>query len=269
MRVLSLFLVSVAFAATPEPAIVYAETSHGEPLTMHFQPASGPGIHPAALVIRTGLDFDPAALLAPLGIAVFSIDLAPAGNWRAGAGQVRRAIRYLRHHASRWQSDPGHLVLIGGGTGGYLANLVGVMGADPDPHSKDPVERQSAAVQAVIVFNGPADLRGQDLPPDLRALLARDIEAVGEKLAFSGASPVMHIRDSAPPFLLLHGDRDEAVPMSQSAHWQLALQNRGIRADLILIEGGRHGVSEWLRIPGVRDWRREMLEWLAAALARG
>ena len=79
----------------------------------------------------------------------------------------------------------------------------------------------------------------------------------------------MHIRDSGPPFLLLHGDRDETVPMSQSAHWQLVLQNRGIRADLILIEGGGHSVSEWSRTAGVRDWQREMLEWLAAALARG
>lgn len=236
---------------------------------MRCHPPSGTGIHPAALVIRTGLDFDPSALLAPLGIAVFSIDLAPTpAGWRESTGDIRRAIRYLRLHAPRCQADGSHIALIAGGTGGYLANLAGVMGPDADPHAKDPVERQSAAVQAVIVFNGLADLRGQRLPADLRALLARDIEAVGEKLSLSGASPVMHIRDSAPPFLLLHGDRDEEVPMSQSAHWQLALQNRGIRADLILIEGGGHDVSQWSRIPGVRDWQREMVEWLAAAFAR-
>lgn len=268
MRLPPLFLAPLVLTAATVTGIPYGESSPGVPLSMDFHAVPGPGLQPAAIVILTGLDHDVPALLVPAGMPVFTIGLAASG-WRESAGQVRRAVRYVRHHAARWNVDPNRLVLIGGSTGGYIANLVGVMSGDPAPASKDPVERESAAVQAVVAFASLSDLRGQDLPPGIRALLARDIEAVGEKLASSGASPVMHIRDSGPPFLLLHGDRDETVPMSQSAHWQLALQNRGIRADLILIEGGGHSVSEWTRTPRVRDWQREMLEWLAAALARG
>lgn len=266
MRLLTFFLVSTAFAATADRGIVYGVSADGHRLTMDFQPASGTGLQPAAIIVRTGLEVDVTELLGQLGIASFTIDLAPPpADWRETTGYLRRAIRYIRQQHLRWGADTSRLILIGGGSGGYISNFAAVMSGDPARDSKDPVERESAAVQAVVSFASPADLRGQPIPAIIRPLLARDIARWGEALAASGASPVMHIRDSAPPFLLIHGDRDESVPLSQPVHWQLALQNRGIRADLIIIENGGRPAG-WRNLRSVRDWKAEMAVWLAAVL---
>ncbi len=254
-------------AIQAQTGAVYSEPVPGLRLTLDVHPGAGPGPHPIAIVIPRA-DSYLASFLAPAGYTVFTVDhrYPPAASWREMAGDVRRAIRFIRHNAPLWNADPRRIALVGGPDDGYLANLVGVMLGDPDPRASDPVERASAAVQAVAAFSGYSDFRGQEPGPRVRAMLARDIEAYGEKLAFSGASPVMHLRPGSPPFLLLHGDRDEEVPLAQSTHWQAALQAMGVRCDLIIVAGGGHGTEEWHRVPGVREWEREMTDWLNAAL---
>ena len=34
----------------------------------------------------------------------------------------------------------------------------------------------------------------------------------------AAASPITHVKAGAPPFLLIHGDKDEAVPFAQSVN---------------------------------------------------
>jgi dipeptidyl aminopeptidase/acylaminoacyl peptidase len=131
---------------------------------------------------------------------------------------------------------------------------------------KDPVDRTSARVHAVVSLYAPSDFRGAPPSPNVRALLGPLIEKEGEEKALAEASPVMHITGEEPPFLLIHGDKDDAVPLVQSTHLQAALKNAGVRCDLIIIPGGPHATSRWHTIPGVPDWEREMTAWLNTAL---
>ncbi|MBM3736927.1 MAG: hypothetical protein FJW39_14180 [Acidobacteria bacterium] len=241
-------LLAALSAATPAE-IVYAEPAPGVRLTMSYSPAAGPGPHPAAVVIDESYC---TGFLSPAGYAVFTINPRPtrAAEWRESATAVQRAVRYVRQHARRWNVDSNRIALIGGASGGLLSNLAGVLDSAPHRKSSDPVDRQSAEAQAVVTFSGPSDFRG----------LFREDTALAE------ASPVLHIRRDAPPFLLIHGDRDETVPLVQSAHWQSALQAAGVHCDLIIISGGAHGTAAWHTIPGVRDWELEMIHWLNTVL---
>src|SRR2546426_5407730 len=181
----------VLFAgANSEDGLVYGEAG-GEKLTMDYYPPAGPGPHPIAIIIHGGgfirgtsknnSEAYCADFLAPAGYAVFSINyrLAPKFPYPAMVEDVERAIRYIRHNAKRWKADPNRIALVGGSAGGYLSNLVGVLGAPGIKGAKDPVDRANARVQAVVTLFGPSDFRGREPSAGLKALLGPLIEKKG------------------------------------------------------------------------------------------
>jgi len=267
-----------AFAgAKSQDGIVYREAG-GEKLTMDFYPPAGPAPHPIAIIIHGGgfvagtsknnSEAYCADFLAPAGYAVFSINyrLAPKFPYPAMVEDVERAIRYIRHNAKTWKADPNRIALVGGSAGGYLSNMAGVLGAPGIKGAKDPVDRVSAKVQAVVTLFGPSDLRGSQASKGFLALLSPLIEKKGLEAALAEASPVMHVNSEAPPFLLIHGDKDESVDLAQSSQMQLALQANNVRCDLIIIPNGPHATGKWHKVPGVPDWEKQMTEWLNKAL---
>jgi acetyl esterase len=273
-----LFATAIVWAAAPsQEGIVYGEAG-GEQLTMDYYLPAGPGPHPVAIIIhgggfiggtsKNGSEAYCADFLAPAGYAVFSINyrLAPKHPYPAMVEDVQRAVRFIRYHAKRWDADLNRIGLVGGSAGGYLSNMAGILNARGIKGAKDPVDRTSARVQAVVTFFGPSDFRNQPVNPNVQALLGSLIEKKGVEAALAEASPVMHITGEEPPFLLIHGDRDEAVPLVQSTHLQAALKAAGVRCDLIIIPNGPHATGRWHRVPGVPDWEREMTVWLNMVL---
>jgi acetyl esterase len=268
---------TVFAAVKSEDGIVYGEAA-GEKLTMDYYPPAGPAPHPIAIIIhgggyvggtsKNGSEAYCAQFLAPAGYAVFSINyrLAPKYPYPAMVEDVERAIRYIRHNAKTWNADPKRIALVGGSAGGYLSNMVGVLQAPGIAGSKDPVDRTSARVQAVVTLFGPSDFRGSEPGAGLKALLGPLIAQKGQDAALAEASPVMHITNAAPPFLLIHGDRDQSVALVQSTHLQAALKANGVRCDLIIIPNGPHATGSWHKVPGVPDWEKQMTEWLNTAL---
>jgi alpha-L-fucosidase 2 len=101
---------------------------------------------------------------------------------------------------------------------------------------------------------------------NVHALLDAPIAEKGEAKTLAEASPITHVSKGAPPFLFIHGDKDESVPLSESTNLQKALQAVGVRADLIRIPNGPHATGSWYKIPGVPDWERQMTEWLNEVL---
>jgi acetyl esterase len=273
-----LLLAAAAYAAAKsEDGLVYGEAS-GEKLTMDYYPSAGPAPHPIAIIIHGGgyvrgnsknnSEAYCADFLAPAGYAVFSINyrLAPKYPYPAMVEDVQRAIRYLRHNAKKWKADPNRIVLVGGSAGGYLSNMAGILNAGGIKGAKDPVDRTSARVQAVVTLFGPSDFRNQPVNENVQALLGPLIKEKGLEAALAEASPAMHITNDVPPFLLIHGDKDKSVPLYQSTHLQAALKAAGMPCDLIIIPDGPHATGSWHRVPGVPNWEREMTEWLNKAI---
>jgi dipeptidyl aminopeptidase/acylaminoacyl peptidase len=56
-------------------------------------------------------------------------------------------------------------------------------------------------------------------------------------------SPITHVTPDDPPTLVLHGDRDELVPLQQSKTFIEKLKGTGVEAKLVVKEGAGHG---WL-----------------------
>ena len=194
---LTLLLVSARMPAaerTPtQEGLLFGEAD-GEKLTMDYYAPKGPGPHPIAIVIHGGgyqrgnskSDSEAycADFLAPAGYAVFSVNyrLAPKYPYPFMVYDVERAVRYLRHNAVKWDADAGRIALVGGSAGGFLSNMVGLLSAPGDPAATDPVDRESAKLQAVVTLFAQSSFATVPLNRDVHALLDPLIQRKGEQI---------------------------------------------------------------------------------------
>ncbi len=173
------------------------------------------------------------------GFLVASINyrLYPAYRFPAMIEDVKCAVRYLRAHAGQYNLDPQRIGLVGHSAGAHLAALAGLVDASAGWDVGSYLDL-SSAVQAVVVVAGPADL-ALDFPEMARELIAGVFGA--EQVA--SASPVYHAHPQAPPFLIIHGDADQVVPVEQGIVLHAALQKSGAPVELVLVKNCSHGLE--------------------------
>jgi len=171
------------------------------------------------------------------GIAVFSIDyrLGKEYKFPAMIEDVKCGIRSLRAHAEEYNIDPQHIGAYGGSAGGHLVALLGVSDESAGFDTGEYLE-YSSRVQAVVDVFGPTDLtklyQSEVLPSIRVAFLESDLER---------ASPANYVSPDDPPFLILHGTKDEIVPLEQSQVLYDLLIANDVPAELIVVENGGHG----------------------------
>jgi alpha-L-fucosidase 2 len=175
---------------------------------------------------------------------------------------VERAIRFIRHNASRYYGQPNRIALIGGSAGGFLSNMVGLLHLPGDPSAVDAVDRESAQVQAVVTLFAQSSFATVPLNADVHALLDPLIKEKGEAEALKEASPITYVSKGDPPFLQILGDKDEYIPFSEATNLDAALRRVGVQSEIIRIPGGTHGTGSWHTLPAVPNWEVRMTEWL-------
>jgi acetyl esterase/lipase len=203
------------------------------------------------------------------GYTVFAINhrAAPRFHYPAAIDDVQRAIRFVRFHAGDYGIDPAHLGGVGGSSGGHLVGLAAMLASPGDPADADPVNRESAALQAVVLRAPLLDLRAIDTVEGI-AYVTSFMEAppsqASAAAAYAAASPITHVSDKSPPTLLIHGDADTLVPLRQSTSMEALLGKSGVPVKLLIIHGGVHGAdfgSPVMR-PEWPDYYGTMVDWL-------
>jgi len=285
--VLSLLLISVfacQVSSPPEPVspdfplaklgtvernITYCSMDGVELKLDAYYPASAKGRWPVLVYIHggswTGGDKRSPATqqdrvaLVEAGFLVVSINyrLAPEYPFPAMIEDAKCAVRFLRAHADDYNLDPGRVGAFGNSAGGHIAALLGLAdqsaGWDVGPYLEYP-----SAVGAV------ADLFG---PADLATLLGNNSERVFRDEDLAAASPVNHVTEEAPPFLILHGDGDSLVPLEQSRTLYERLTEHGARAELVVVQGGGHGFTP-ADSPDMNPTREQVTQMMAAFFQR-
>jgi alpha-L-fucosidase 2 len=82
------------------------------------------------------------------------------------------------------------------------------------------------------------------------------------------ASPVTYVKRDMPPFLLVHGSKDEDVPYSQSLEMCQKMKRAGASCELLTIEGAPHGMDHWEPHPEFGWYKKAMVDWLQKTLDR-
>ena len=192
----------------------------------------------------------PAVPLVPRGYVVASINYRLSGEaiFPAQIENCKGAIRFLRASAGKHGIDPERIGVWGASAGGQLVALLGTSGgvADLEGTVGGNLD-QSSKVQAVADFCGPADfaLFFQTITPNavkpLRQLFGGEATEERVQTLARQASPVTYASAHAPPFLIVHGDKDDTVPLSQAQALDKALRAAKAHVTLHVVAGAGHG----------------------------
>ena len=123
----------------------------------------------------------------------------------------------------------------------------------------DGVMRVSNAVAAVVAYYPPVDIRPMTGPSERFPALDfpnQDAAAI---------SPILFVDPNDPPTLLVHGDADELVNISNSEILYARLQENHVASDFITIPGGQHG----FRGDNATQANAARLAWFKKYLAPG
>lgn len=189
----------------------------------------------------------PASWLATHGFAVASINyrLTQEAQWPAQIEDCREAVRWLRQNAGQFRLDANNIGIWGSSAGGHLVAILGTIDA---PVS----EKVSSRVQAACDWFGPTDLL--TMPPNTVSkdrslemvansngakLLGATVRDIPEKAKH--ASGLYHVSADDPPFLVMHGDEDPGVPISQSERFVKALRAAKVDVTWQVVKGAGHG----------------------------
>jgi acetyl esterase/lipase len=212
------------------------------------------------------------------GYTVFAVNhrAAPRFHYPAAVEDVQRALRFIRHHARDYGVVPERIGGIGGSSGGHLIAMVASLaapGLDGDP---DPVNREPATLQTIVLRAPLVDLPKLMAVPAATALVVSFLEAplaenVPSSMArWAQASPQTHVTAAMPPTLLIHGDADDLIPISQSTGFEAALRAAGVQTQLITVPGGRHAADFGYAqpLPGWQNYPALAAGWFDKYLKR-
>ncbi len=153
---------------------------------------------------------------------------------------IRTALDWLRTNTSRLKIMADQMALDGGSAGGHLAALTAAL----------ETERQPAdSIRAVIIRGAPSDLAkwfteihdNELLNGCVRKLLGGTPQEKPE--ICREASPATHVGPGMPPFLIFHGEKDTAVPLSQTELLERRLRESGVSVERIIVRNGAHGLN--------------------------
>ncbi len=211
-------------------------------------------IHGGGWQAGSRLDPHPALFMLEHGFAVASIDyrLSHQALFPAQIEDCKAAVRWLRTMAPRYRLDDKRFGVWGASAGGHLAALLGTAGSHAAWDRQGPCRHQSSRVQAVCDWFGPVDLLRMNQPPgtiDHQSASAPEGRLVGGPVAtrprlVAQADPRRHIDQRCPPFLIMHGERDQTVVPQQSRLLTQALKQAEVPVTTIFVPDAGHGFDD-------------------------
>jgi acetyl esterase/lipase len=187
---------------------------------------------------------------------------------------LHRAVRFIRSHAAQYGIQPDRLWVTGASAGGHLSLTLGTQGGPGEAQAKDPVDRESSAVQAVACFFPPTDLLNYGQPgidavgvgilKEFKpAFGPRSDTAESRQVYGQEISPIYYVTSNLPPTLIIHGDADKLVPIQQAERFVERARAMGTSAKLVRREGKEHGWPDLAKdMELCADWFDEYLRGL-------
>lgn len=178
---------------------------------------------------------------------------SPRHAWPAHIVDVKRAIAWVRANIAGYGGDPEFIAVTGGSAGGHLCALAALTPCDAalQPGFED----ADTTVHAAAPFYGVFDLTdSRHMHPKMMGFLEHKVmqkPLAPHRIVYERASPVHRVGAAAPPFFILHGEKDTVVPAGQSRMFHAALREAGARTVLHAeLPNAHHGFD---LVAGVRS----------------
>ena len=216
----------------------------------------------------------PTAILTRKGYVGVAVQYRLSGRaaFPAQIHDCKGAIRWLRAHAAEYRIDPERIGVWGASAGGHLVALLGTSGGVKELEGDVGGNlNHSSRVQAVCDWFGPTDLL-RFFPADATQ---RDYPATGGtrmvvqllgckpnecKDKWMQVNPITHLSKDDAPVLIMHGDKDQLVPLSQSEIFEEGLKKVDVKVKLHVVKGAGHGFAGETELRMVSDFFDEHLK---------
>lgn len=197
--------------------------------------------------------------LAQKGFAVADVEyrLAPKHTFPAQIEDVVYAFNYLVENADSLGVDTSHVYLLGRSAGGQIAAAAAC-------------RLGNKKIKGTVCFYTPFDVEwGYSVPGNpfildsrkvLRDYLGGSPEQVPDNYKYATVTNL--ISHNTPPFLLLHGDKDEMVAYGHNLRLLPVLEQYGIKYQLIKIPFGTHGFDYFFHSPAAQMANEGVLKFL-------
>ncbi|HEY3996122.1 MAG TPA: alpha/beta hydrolase [Mycobacterium sp.] len=160
--------------------------------------------------------------LAEQGWVCLAIDyrVAPHHRWPRHIIDVKTAIAWARANVDKFGGDRNFVAVAGCSAGGHLSALAGLTPDDSAYESKLP-EGADTSVDAVVGIYGRYDWEDRSTPERARFVEFLERVVVRKSIrrhpeVFRDASPIARVHRNAPPFLVIHGSKDNVIPVEQA-----------------------------------------------------
>jgi acetyl esterase/lipase len=228
---------------TPQIVDIYVPATKGpHPLVLYIHGGGWVGGHTRQSGALANFPAVLAALAAE-GFTVASLEyrLSNEAKFPAQVQDAKAALRFLGAHAAQYRIDPARVGIWGGSAGGHLTALTALTCHET---SLDPAADKDVCATAAVTWYGVFDFAA------LAAVRAGNTDGAAERLMgctgpctpaqYAPASPVTWIDARDPPFLLIHGDEDNTVPVGQSHLAEARLRAAGVPVQAIYIPAVDH-----------------------------
>ncbi|TDC80884.1 alpha/beta hydrolase [Actinomadura sp. 7K507] len=172
--------------------------------------------------------------------------LSPRATWPEHLIDLKHFVAWYKEHAEEYGADPDFLCVTGGSAGGHLTAMVALTANVPE--FQPGFEDADTTVQGAVPFYGVYNLFEAGpwpVPMGATRLMERMIVKkpfAENHEAYAKASPVTYIREDAPPFFVIHGDRDSLIPVAEARRFVERL--RGVSGAPVIyaeMKGAQHG----------------------------
>jgi acetyl esterase/lipase len=184
--------------------------------------------------------------------------LSGEARWPAQIHDVKAALRWMRANQARLGIDPEKISVSGNSAGAHLSLMVGatphVEAFEGDGGNR---EFQSHCAGVVAIYP-PTRLRMGGVDNVVTELLGNDASRETQ----DAASPITYARNDFPPTLLVHGNADQVVPVTESLEMYRALSQAGAKVEMHIYEGAPHAFD------GVAEFGRQLVDVMALFLDR-
>lgn len=147
--------------------------------------------------------------------------LSPGVAFPTHLVDLKRGLTWIKEHADEYGVDPDFVCVTGGSAGGHLSALMGLTANDP--RFQPGFEDLDTGVAAAVPFYGIYDFTDQGafgIDPEVFRRFLEPIVVQAfldeEPERFVEASPIHHVNEDAPPFLIVHGDKDTLAPVADA-----------------------------------------------------
>jgi Esterase/lipase len=171
---------------------------------------------------------------------------------------VKRAVKYVRYNAEKWNIDPEKIGVLGFSAGGHLT-VTAIEHYDYGCDDGDEIDKMSSRPNAGILCYPVVSFvnRSAHVGSGKNLLGENATEEMLRK--YSGE---LNVRDDSPPVFMWHTGADGGVPVANCLDMATALQEKNIPFELHVFPYGVHGLGLAPDDPHVAQWAKLLVNWL-------